>query len=113
MKLSLTVVSVLLGYFTLDNPSDYIDKELNLMNRKGLLTNLNRMAFTDNHLELISLKIEGLKNIREVLGRENQIILLQNIVEYLESSFGYKSLYRIADDIFVAQLEVDHIRLQP
>ena len=102
------VVSVLLGYFTLDNPSDYIDKELNLMNRKGLLTNLNRMAFTDNHLELISLKIEGLKNIREVLGRENQIILLQNIVEYLESSFGYKSLYRIADDIFVAQLEVDH-----
>ena len=102
------VVSVLLGYFTLDNPSDYIDKELNLMNRKGLLTNLNRFAFTDNHLELISLKIEGLKNIREVLGRENQIILLQNIVEYLESSFGYKNLYRIADDIFVAQLEVDH-----
>ena len=102
------VVSVLLGYFTLDNPSDYIDKELNLMNRKGLLTNLNRFAFTDNHLELISLKIEGLKNIREVLGRENQIILLQSIVEYLESSFGYKNLYRIADDIFVAQLETNH-----
>ncbi len=102
------VVSVLLGYFTLDNPSYYIDKELNLMNRKGLLTNLNRFAFTDNHLELISLKIEGLKNIREVLGRENQIILLQSIVEYLKSSFGYKNLYRIADDIFVAQLEMDH-----
>lgn len=102
------VVSVLLGYFTLDNPSEYIDKDLGIMNRKALLTNLNKITSTNNHLELVSLKIDGLKNIREVLGRENQTNLLISIMEYLKTSFGYKNLYRISDDIFVAQLEMNH-----
>ena len=102
------VVSMLLGYFTLDNPSDYIDKELSIMNRKALLTNLNKVYLTNNHLEFVSLKIEGLKNLREVLGHENQTNLLISITEYLTNSVGYKNLYRIADDIFVLQLEENH-----
>ena len=104
------VVSVLLGYFTLDKPSDYIDKELGVMNRKAFLTNLTNLTSTDNNFELVSIKIEGIKKIREVLGRENQSKLLISISEFLRINFGFKNLYRIADDIFVCQLEANRER---
>lgn len=99
---------ILLGYFTLDNPSDYIDKELKINNKRAFITILKKIISDNISTEILSLKIDSFEKVRSILGREKCTDLQANICDFLIDCFGRKNLFRLSDCIFVVILEKNH-----
>lgn len=101
-------IALFLGCFTLDNPTDFIDSELNILNKTALIVNLRRYFEKQEPLYFIGIKIEGLDSVFTYLGNENRSELIKNINSYLQTIFLKKQLYRISENIFVGILNSDH-----
>lgn len=98
-------VSILLIYFAVENPEDYIDKKLEIFNREGFVLWLNSAMDSRKPFRMLGLHIEGLNYLNETIGEENRDMLLKEVVEFLCHIGGKKDVFEFGNAEFVICFE--------
>lgn len=100
-------VSALIIYFSLENPNDYMDKEMGIFNRFAFLEMIKRIFNKKKDVNVIAVQLMGIKYLSETIGEENRILLLKQIVSLIKLICGKKKVFRFSKSRFVIVLPAE------
>lgn len=87
-QLAMSLV-VLLIYMSLENPDDFTDKHLAILNRHAFTEILTSYLRSGREFEIMGVQIGGIGYLRNVVGLSNTNGLMKMIAEFLESIAGH------------------------
>ena len=105
-------ISVLLGFLSLDNPQDYLDKEMNIYNRSAFITLFPDLLKKEKNLRLLGIKIEEMKYLNDTIGVHNRITLMKSLSALLQQVCNKKSIFRISRSKLTILLSQDDEEMQ-
>lgn len=94
-------ISILLIYLSLENPEDYMDKQLGTHNNIAFMQVFQNNVRRGRVFHVLAVQVEGLKYINDVLGVSIGNGLMKEIAEYLLSISGKKKVYHMSGAQFV------------
>ena len=97
-------LALALTYITIQSPSEMIDPELRILNRKAYLSGLSADVAQKRETASIFLCVDHIESIGEQIGRKQVVALLRMIASYLRAYSRYGYLYRYSPQIFVLAL---------
>lgn len=92
---SCTVV-MLFTYFSLENPSNYKDKEMEIFNRSAFLLMVNEKLLDEKKFRVIAFQIYGLKYLSKTIGFVNRDKLMKRITDLLSIACNKLPIYRLS-----------------
>lgn len=95
-------LSVILMYFTLQNPDSMVDATTGAFTYEAMLSFLRDRMCERNQVQLIAVKIQNMSRINELLGLENGSLLLRQISDFLRSGAQDSWVFRMRGSCFVA-----------
>lgn len=108
----LEAVAIFSIYMYLENPDNYIDKEMNMYNRLALSTFVNQQFEDKKDFSVIGFTVLGLGYLSNVFDESIKIQLYNRLSEILQISCGKKNIYRFSDNKFVVILKNDKNKLE-
>lgn len=108
----LETVAIFSIYMYLENPDNYIDKEMNMYNRLALSTFVNQQFEDKKEFSVIGFTVLGLGYLSNVFDESIKIQLYNRLSEILQISCGKKNIYRFANNNFVVILKNDKNKLE-
>lgn len=108
----LETVAIFSIYMYLENPDNYIDKEMNMYNRLALSTFVNQQFEDKKDFSVIGFTVLGLGYLSNVFDESIKIQLYNRLSEILQISCGKKNIYRFANNNFVVILKNDKNKLE-
>lgn len=105
-------ISVLLGFLCLENPQDYIDKEMGVYNRIAFNTIIPSMIDSDKKIRFLGIKFEEMKYLNETIGIENRISLMKSVSSFLQEVTIKKNIFRLSRSKIVLILNNDEKIMQ-
>jgi len=100
-------VSAMIGYLSLENPSDYIDKEMPMYNRNGFIEYMNHYLYKRKDITILGLQIVGFKSMGNAIGRNNKLALLQQLGKDMLLVSPMNRNFRISQSRFAILLDDD------
>lgn len=94
------VISLLILYFSFENPDYYTDLLTQVMNRNAFISELDNTFLSRRHFQVLVISIDDFKSINDIFGIMNGDRLLKSIADYLKKLTPDKKVYRINGDIF-------------
>lgn len=108
----LETVAIFSIYMYLENPDNFIDKEMNMYNRLALSTFVNQQFEDKKDFSVIGFTVLGLGYLSNVFDESIKIQLYNRLSEILQISCGKKNIYRFANNNFVVILKNDKNKLE-
>lgn len=87
---------ILFMYFTLENPSNYKDKEMDIFNRSAFLLTTNEKFLEEKKFRIIAFQIYGLKYLNKTIGYSNRDKLMKSISDLLLIACGKIPIFRLS-----------------
>lgn len=95
-----TELSALVVAFTLENPNYFEDQTLGIYNRLAFETVINKKISDGKQFSIIGVKVEGLTDLREIVGMNSIGNLLRNISKFFLSIGEKDSVFSVAEAQF-------------
>ncbi len=95
-----TELSALVVAFTLENPNYFEDQTLGIYNRLAFETVVNKKISDGKQFSIIGVKVEGLTDLREIVGMNSIGNLLRNISKFFISIGEKDSVFSVAEAQF-------------
>lgn len=89
-------VSTMMVFLSLVNPTNYFDKEMDLLNLTAFRDFYAQLAFKDKPFRIIGLQMIGIRFLTETIGLENKQEVLRQFSVKLKNACGKYQLYRIS-----------------
>lgn len=109
-------MSVIMWYFTLQNPDTMLDIATDTFNYEGFIAYLHDYQVSKKNLHLVAIKIENLRHINELMGIENGNELLVQVASFLKDTGKTVKVFRMRGSCFVAATpddkEYEHLKQQ-
>ncbi len=112
-------VSTMMVFLSLVNPTNYFDKEMDLMNLAAFRDVFEQNKFKNKPFRIIGIQIIGIRFLIETIGLENKQEILRKFSDKLKNACGKYQLYRVSgsriyvyipDDDQIENIIVDAIR---
>ena len=94
-------ISILLMYLSLEDPQDYMDKQLGTHNHIAFMHMFQANVRREKAFHVLAIQIEGLKYINDFLGVTLGNQLMKEIAEYLLEIAGKQRVYHMSGAQFV------------
>lgn len=88
--------AILFTYFSLENPSNFKDKEMEVFNRTAFLLMVNEKLLEKKSFRIIAFQIYGLKYLNKTIGFANRDKLMKNITDILSIACNKIPIYRLS-----------------
>lgn len=105
-------ISVLLGFLCLENPQDYIDKEMGVYNRIAFNTIIPSLMGSEKKIRFLGIKFEEMKYLNDTIGLDNRVALLKWVSSFLQSVTNKKNIFRLSRSKIVLILNNDEKIMQ-
>ena len=89
-------VSTMMVFLSLVNPTNYFDKEMDLLNLTAFRDVYAQLAFKDKPFRIIGLQMIGIRFLTETIGFENKQEVLRQFSVKLRNACGKYQLYRVS-----------------
>lgn len=96
-----TAFSLLLIYLSLENPENYEDKRLGVLNSVAFAEVLGMNIEQKRPFEVLGIQIQGLQYVNETFGIEQSVDVMKQIAKYLSELDENLSLYYFSQREFV------------
>ena len=112
-------VSTMMVFLSLVNPTNYFDKEMDLMNLAAFRDVFEQNKFKNKPFRIIGIQIIGIRFLIETIGLENKQEILRKFSDKLKNACGKYQLFRVSgsriyvyipDDDQIENIIVDAIR---
>lgn len=109
-----TSIALLIAYMALENPDEYEDKELRILNKNAFVEIYTQYMMNNKTFKVLVIRVDGIKYINEILGSQNVHRIFKQIVNSLNNIRKDVELYRISDGRFalMSTEEVDWEEIQ-
>ncbi len=97
-------LTILITFLSLENPTDYIDVESNLYNRRAFMVRAQENIDFNKPMFVIGLYSEPLVHILRSIGEENRKIFYKIVFEHLKDVGGKENVYRLTYEKFAILL---------
>lgn len=106
-------ISIALVYITLQNPSEMVDENLNILNRRAFLEGQDLKTFKENEHTTVFISIENIRALSEEIGYTKAQGVLKRIAKYLKNvgqyEFGLQCYtYRYSEFVFAITVHSDN-----
>lgn len=98
-------IAFFLVYLSLENPDNYVDRSVGILNREGYILSLRGAIDRKKSFRLIGIYLSGLRYLNETIGVENKKTLIREVVDFLGSLNGQYNLFRLSNTKFVVMIE--------
>ncbi len=110
-----TTVSISLVYISLQNPSEMVDENLNILNRKAFLEGLDLKTNRKTAHNTIFVTIDNIRALSDEIGYSQAQNVLKKIVRYLRNVGGREFrlqtyTYRYAESVFAVTVHTDDVK---
>ena len=103
-------ISTMMFFLTLVNPTNYFDKEMDLLNLAAFRDVYAQTQFRNKSFRIVGIQIIGLRFLAETIGIENKTEILRQFSVRLKNACGKYSLYRVSNSrIYVFIPDDDNI----
>ena len=102
-----TSIAFFLIYLSLENPDNYIDSSVGILNREGYILTVRAALDRKKSFRLVGVYLSGLRYLNETIGVENKKRLIRDIVKFLSTLNGSRNVFRLSNTKFVIFLEDD------
>lgn len=92
----IAAISTMMVFLSLVNPTNYFDKEMDLLNLTAFHDVYEQYRFRNKPFRIIGIQIIGIRNLTETIGLENKTEILRQFSVKLKNACGKYSLYRIS-----------------
>ena len=89
-------VSSMMAFLALVNPSNYIDKEMNILNKAAFRDVADQAIFRGKPFRVIGLQIIGVRFLNETIGLENKSQILKQVSLLLKTACGKHQIFRVS-----------------
>lgn len=107
-----TTLSILIVYLSMENPSNYTDKEMGLFNRRAFLLVIAQKLASKTKFRIVGFQISGIKYLTNTIGFENKEFLMKKISDMLMIACNKNPLFRLSSSRFAVVLPEDVINQQ-
>ena len=98
-------ISMLLLYFSLENPADYLDNSLEIYNKEAFIVVGKELIRRKKAFRIIGLPFTKLKFMNETIGIENKEEVLKQISRFLQNLNGVSNAFHYSGTRFLVVLE--------
>ncbi len=95
-----SVMCILVAAFTLENPNYYEEQALGVRNRLAFQTVVERMISDDRQFTVLGLHVEGMNDLRELIGIKSVNVVLRDIANFLIDLGDSDNLFSISENQF-------------
>lgn len=111
----MSTLSVTLVFITLQNPSEMVDENFNILNRKAFLEGLDLKTNRKKSKSTIFISIDNIKALSDEIGFDQTLSVLKHVTNYLRKvGFNDYSLqnytYRYSENVFAVTIYADDKR---
>ena len=92
----IAAVSTMMVFLSLVNPTNYFDKEMDLLNLTAFRDVYAQYAFKNKPFRIIGLQMIGIRFLTETIGMENKQEVLRQFSVKLKNACGKYRLYRVS-----------------
>ena len=89
-------VSTMMVFLALVNPTNYFDKETDILNLAAFRDVFEQYRFRNRPFRIIGIQIIGIRNLVETIGLENKTEILRKFIIKLKSACGRHRLYKVS-----------------
>ena len=89
-------VSSMMVFLSLVNPTNYVDKEMNILNREAFRDVMAQAIFKGKPFRVIGLHIIGVRFLNETIGFDNKSQILRQISVLLKTAAGKYQVFRVS-----------------
>jgi EAL domain-containing protein (putative c-di-GMP-specific phosphodiesterase class I) len=86
----------MMAFLALVNPSNYIDKEMNILNKAAFRDVADQAIFRGKSFRVIGLQIIGVRFLNETIGLENKSKILKQLSLLLKTACGRHQIFRVS-----------------
>ena len=97
-------LTILITFLSLENPTDYIDTESGIYNRRAFMVRVQENIDFEKPMFIIGLYSEPLVHILRSIGEENRKLFYKIIFSYLKEVSGKYNVYRLTYEKFAILL---------
>ena len=97
-------LTILITFLSLENPSDYIDTESNIYNRRAFMVKAQENIDFERPMFIIGLYSDPLVHILRSIGEENRKLFFKIVFSYLKEIAGGDNVYRLTYEKFAILL---------
>ena len=105
-------IAIFIIYMYLENPDNYIDKEMNMYNRLALSSFVSQQFEDKKEFSVIAFTILGLNYLTNVFDESITLQLFNRLSEILKISCGKKNIYRFSSNNFAVVIKTDKSKLE-
>ena len=92
----ISAISTMMVFLALVNPTNYFDKEMDLLNLDAFRDVFDQYSFRNKPFRIIGIQIIGIRNLTETIGLENKTEVMRQFSIKLRNVCGKYSLYRVS-----------------
>lgn len=89
-------VASMMAFLSLVNPTNYVDKEMNILNLDGFRAVINQAIFRGKPFRIIGLQVIGIRYLNETIGLENKNQILKQLSVLLRTAAGKYQVFRVS-----------------
>ncbi len=89
-------VSSMMAFLSLVNPTNYLDKEMNILNLEAFRAVADQIIFRGKSFRVIGIQIIGVRFLNETIGLENKSQILKQLSILLRTACGKYQVFRIS-----------------
>lgn len=100
-------LTILITFLSLENPSDYIDTESDLYNRRAFMVKVQDNIDFNRPMFIIGLYSDTLVHVLRSIGEENRKLFYKVVFSYLKEIGGGENVFRLSYEKFAILLTED------
>ena len=89
-------VSSMMAFLSLVNPTNYVDKEMNILNQEAFFAVAEQAIFRGKPFRVIGLQIIGIRFLNETIGLDNKAQILKQLSVLLRQACGRYQVFRVS-----------------
>lgn len=98
----IAAVSSMMVFLSLVNPTNYVDKEMNILNTEAFRAVVNQYISKGKPFCVIGLQVIGVRFLNETIGLENKAQILKQLSILLKTACGKYPVFRVSESrVFV------------
>ena len=105
----IATVSVMMLYLSLVNPTNYLDKEMNILNSEAFRAVAGQLVFKGKPFRIIGVHIIGIKYLNETIGLEHKSQILRQLSVLLKTACGKYQLFRASESRMMVLIPDDPV----
>ncbi len=100
-------ITILITYLSLENPEDYIDKDMGIYNLRAFIVKAQENFDINQKMYILGISSENLAHILKSIGESNKRLFYKRVLAFFKETFNNQDVFRLSYEKIAILLSPD------